>query len=583
MRLNQFLRVTMSIALLAGGLVLNAATPDWSAKLPENVKWQTVTGAGTILVGTEKAIYSLDPETGAIMWKRTEFEKSAPFNVREIEGTPILFINDYSSNFNPKTKLYAVNLLSGETLWETPQEQGYPLGAYPFNAQGIAVVVSQGYTDKEGAGVFLTAYETATGKQVWRVKHSKQGAFPLHPADNSGTFNVKMDLSGHQEPVIVGDLLYVPFSGVHCYDVKTGALKWEKEFKTVPKEFKRASAPLVFDGETVYAPGVNKVYALDKNTGALKWESKKVYSGTITQLLVTGDKLLVRMGGNFLAWGAKEWTLEKPLAVLGLDKNSGEQVWEYKDLKDGITNMQLVEGANAVFVCDAQNLIGIDVNSTGKVKEAFKVKLEFKRKLGGGEAAAKIGLGALGGISGLVGASAKAIGGKDRLDVPVAIIPVGKDQFVVRGRQHILSFDGVSKDIKWSTQYPAPGSSGFEMAIMTTLTAFSAVTYNAGYASGTMSLNSASDGIKSSLDSYDKFANKRYSATKDGTKRTYILTTVEEGKKKGAGLMAIDMTSGDSAASVLLKDKEPEYSVDDVTGRLYYVNDKKEIQAFSVK
>jgi outer membrane protein assembly factor BamB len=573
----------MGIALLAGNLVLHAATPDWSAKLTENVKWQRVTTVGTILVGTDKAIYSLDQDTGNVLWKRPEFEKSAPFNVREIEGTPILFINDYASNFNPQTKLYAVNLLTGETIWETAKEPGYAIGAYPFNSRRMALVVSQNYAHKDGAGVYLTAFETDTGKQLWQVKHSKANDFPLHPSDNSGTWNVKMDLSGHQEPVIVGDSLYVPFSGVHCYDANTGALKWGKEFKTVPKEFKRASAPLVFDGDTVYAPGVNKVYALDKNTGAVKWESKKVYSGTITQLLVHGDKLLVRMGGNFLAWGAKEWTLEKPLAIQGLDKATGEQVWEYKDLRDGITNMQLVEGANAVFVCDAENLIGIDVNSSGKVKEAFKIKLEFKRKLGGGEAAAKIGLGALGGISGLVGASAKAIGGKDRLDVPVAIIPVGKDQFVVRGRQHILSFDGVAKEIKWSTMYGAPGSSGFEMAIMTTLTAVSALSYNAGYASGTMSLSSASDGIKSSLDSYDKFANKRYSATKSGAQRTYILTTVEEGKKKGAGLMAIDMTGGDSVASILLKDKEPDYTVDDLTGRIYYVNDKKEIQAFTLR
>jgi len=97
MRLNHFLRLTLGIALLAGGLVLNAATPDWSAKLPENIKWQNVTGVGTVLVGTDKAIYSLDPDSGEIMWKREEFEKSAPFNVREIEGTPILFINDYST------------------------------------------------------------------------------------------------------------------------------------------------------------------------------------------------------------------------------------------------------------------------------------------------------------------------------------------------------------------------------------------------------------------------------------------------------------------------------------------------------
>jgi len=47
--------------------------------------------------------------------------------------------------------------------------------------------------------------------------------------------------------------------------------------------------------------------------------------------------------------------------------------------------------------------------------------------------------------------------------------------------------------------------------------------------------------------------------------------------------MAIDMNTGDSVADVLLKDKEPEYAVDDVSGRLYYVNGKKELQAFTLK
>ena len=53
------------------------------------------------------------------------------------------------------------------------------------------------------------------------------------------------------------------------------------------------------------------------------------------------------------------------------------------------------------------------------MKEKFSVPLEFKRKLGGGEAAAKIGLGILGGISGITKAAIKSSSGKDRLDIPV--------------------------------------------------------------------------------------------------------------------------------------------------------------------
>jgi outer membrane protein assembly factor BamB len=576
----------LGCALVAGFLTLtqtlSAASVDWTFKVPEAVKWQSVTAVGTLLVGTDKAIYSIDPETGAQQWARTDIPKSSQFNVREITGTPILLINDYGGAINPKTQIRGVNIFTGENIWETEKVQGYPVGVFPLASKNMAVVFAN-LTAAEGTGLYMTAHELTTGKQLWQVKHSKWGDVPMHLADNSGKFFATVDLSGHQEPVVQGDLLYVPFAGVHCYDLKTGTLKWGSAFKTVPKEFKRASAPLVFDGDTVYASGINKVMALDKNTGAVKWETKKVYSGTVTQLLPAGDKLVIRMGGNFLNPGAKQWALEKPLAVFAVNKATGEQAWEYKEIKDGITNLLLVEGGDTVFLADAGNLIGIDLNSTGKVKETFKVPLEFKRKLGGGEAAAKIGLGALGGIGGLASAAFKAGSGKDRMDIPVAVMTSGKSTFVVRGRQHLLSFDAIKKEIQWSTYYAAPGASGFEMAIMTALTAFNGLAYNGAYASGSMSLDSASGGIKQSLAQYDNTMNKRHSNTQAGAQNVYVLTTVEEGKSKGVGLMAIGLGTGDETAKVLLKDKEPDYAVDELTGRLYYVKDKKEIIAYSVR
>ena len=154
---------------------------------------------------------------------------------------------------------------------------------------------------------------------------------------------------------------------------------------------------------------------------------------------------------------------------------------------------------------------------------------------------------------------------------------------MVRGKQHLLAFDPAGQQIKWSTYYAAPGSSGFEMVMMTALTASVALSYNASYAAGQSSLDSASRNVHSSLDQFNKFADKRYSATKAARQNVYILTQVEEGKDKGVGLMAIDLNTGEPVGQVLLKEKDPDYAVDDVTGRLYYVKNKKEIQALDVK
>lgn len=569
------------LSVAAATSALAVSSPAWTAKLPEAVKWQETTTIGTLLVGTAGSICSLDPETGAIQWTRSEFAKTSTFNVREIPGTPVLLVNDHSSTMNPKTKIAALDIITGATIWETEKEQGYPIGAFPVLSKKLVLVFQNG--SSEGGGVFMTAYEILTGKKLWRVKYSGAGDVTLHRADNSGKFIPTMDLSGNTEPVVEGDFVYLPFTGAACYNLDTGEKKWGHEFKSVPRDFKRAAAGIMIDGDTVFASGVSKVVAIDKATGTVKWESKKVFSGTIVQLLPTPNQLLVRLGGNFLPEGQKEWKLEKPLRVISLNKTDGAEIWEFKDLDDGITNMQLIDGQDTVMLADARRLIGLDLNGAGKMKEKFSVPLEFKRKVGGGEAAAKIGLGLLGGVSGLAKGVAGSVSDKGRLDIPVNVSKLENGKIVVRGKQHLLGFDPATQSIAWSTYYPAPGSAGWEMGVMIALTAAQGLQANASYASGQSSLSSASSDISRSLDQFNKFQNKRYAATKSGRELVYILTRVEEGGSKGVGLMAIDVATGESAGQVLLKDKDPEYAVDDVMGRLFYVSSKSEITAYNLR
>ena len=569
------------LSVAATPSLLAVSSPAWTAKLPEAVKWQETTSIGTLLVGTAGSICSLDPETGTIQWTRSEFDKTSTFNVREIPGTPVVLVNDHSSMMNPKTKIAALDIITGATIWETEKEQGYPIGAYPVLSKKLVLVFQNG--SSEGSGIYLTAFEILTGKKLWRVKYSGAGDVIQHRADNSGKFIVTTDLSGNTEPVVEGDFVYLPFTGAACYNLNTGEKKWGHEFKSVPREFKRAAAGIMIDGDTVFASGVSKVVAIDKASGTVKWESKKVFSGTIVQLLPAANQLLVRLGGNFLPEGQKEWKLEKPLRVLSLNKADGTEIWEFKDLDDGITNMQLLDGQDTVMLADARRLIGLDLNGAGKMKEKFSVPLEFKRKVGGGEAAAKIGLGVLGGLSGLAKGVASTASDKGRLDIPVQVSKLENGKIVVRGKQHLLGFDPATQSIAWSTYYAAPGSAGWEMGVMVALTAAQGLAANANYASGQSSLSSASGDISRSLDQFNNFQNKRYAATKSGKELVYILTRVEEGGSKGVGLMAIDVATGESAGQVLLKDKDPEYAVDDVMGRLFYVSSKSEISAYNLR
>jgi hypothetical protein len=60
------------------------------------------------------------------------------------------------------------------------------------------------------------------------------------------------------------------------------------------------------------------------------------------------------------------------------------------------------------------------------------------------------------------------------------------------------------------------------------------------------------------------------------------MTTVREGREKGAGLVGVHMGTGRGDRQILFKDKEPDYQVDEPAGRVFNLRNSKELSAFAV-
>jgi hypothetical protein len=119
---------------------------------------------------------------------------------------------------------------------------------------------------------------------------------------------------------------------------------------------------------------------------------------------------------------------------------------------------------------------------------------------------------------------------------------------------------------------------------MSAVTLVAATGYMAQQAQYGYSAFSSSDKSNQQMyGSLNSYAAKRYQASKQARDHSYVLTNVTEGKTTGVGLLAISLATGEPGAQVLLNDKEPEYAVDELTGRLYYFNDKKQVQVFALK
>ncbi len=555
----------------------------WETTLEDKMSWSQVTYFGTLLVGSKTSLSSYNPENGGLMWRREDFNKIAPFDVREMSGLPVIIINQDQGLGGSKTKLSAVSLVDGKILWETDTMAGNSLGAYSVPSHKLAILFRNVFTEAEDNGLYIFAYDVESGELKWKTLYQKKpNVIQTHLADNVGMFYVRNDFSGHHEPVVDGDHLYAPFAGVHCFDLLTGNLKWEVSFKTAHKTLKKAYAPILIEEGIVYATGEGVVYAIDQESGRLKWKSPKVPSGLIAQLIVAEDMVLARLGGNFYNQGAKAFKLDKPLGVVAFNKQTGKMLWEFKGAKESITNLVYLPGQNTVMFADANSLIGIDAKSAGQVKETFKLPLEFKRNIGVSDVASTSVKTLTGGIGGLVRAGAKMAIGKDRKDPPVAVTKQPNGSLVVRGRQHLLAFDPSKQEILWSTYYAAPGSSGFEMAIMTTLTALSVLQTQFSSMTGYSSSYNAGKSIERSFQSMDKFLDRRFSKTQNTERYSYILTRVSDGEDAGIGIMAIDMETGEPGEQIVFDEKDPEYKVDDMSQRVYHFKGKKNIVAYDL-
>lgn len=581
------LGLLFALALVARGA---PTKPVWTCPLGEDARWETLTDLGVLLVGTDSAIHCIDPETGKVLWKNAAFKKSTVMNAREIPGTPFLLCNQVSGIGGSKSTLTLIDYLTGETEWTAPEVMGQYLGTIPVAEKGLVILVMNTYKDGKGqdAGVFLFAHDLATGARKWSTKFTKANGIPLHLADNSGKFMPRMDLSGYHDPVLDGDTLYLGYLGVHALDVASGQIKWGVEFPPGDKGLKRTYAPLRIVGDTIYGAGGGSVIAINKQSGATLWKSDRIseYAGLfkardnaiVTQIEVIGDKIFTRYGGNFS--NGQAVMLKEPLGVVVVSAADGKPLYQDKKIEGGLTNLMAIPEVGAVMFADGKELVGL--STAGTVAELFRVPIEFKRRMGGGDIA-KIGLGLTGGVMGTVKAVRSS--GKARLDVPVAITR-HDGHIVVQGKQHLLGFDPAGQAQRWSIYYAAPSDALSTIAMFAVTLAASAQGNAQVAQNGSIMTSGGQQGmqnIQNALDRYNRYTENRarkIGGSKNSGSYTYIVTKLDKEKGGGIGLIGVNLASGETDRHLALGTKDPRYLADEEAGRIFYFKSGDTIQAY---
>jgi outer membrane protein assembly factor BamB len=66
------------------------ATAVWTLKVKEDIRWQQVTPAGTLLISTAAALIGVDIERGQVAWEKPELGGLPPDSVRMVEGSLLM-------------------------------------------------------------------------------------------------------------------------------------------------------------------------------------------------------------------------------------------------------------------------------------------------------------------------------------------------------------------------------------------------------------------------------------------------------------------------------------------------------------
>jgi outer membrane protein assembly factor BamB len=371
---------SMVTRLLMIGLVLltfmtsiSMAAPNWSTKFDGKVRFYQSTELGTLIVGTEKSLYGVDAETGAILWRR----KNARLDENEvapIPGTDLLLI---SLEQGDKTRVEATDLLTGNRIWQSDKVRGAVMQmAVDIEANLLAVVFVKDAKGRAREGFkrkpILYLFNLSNGDDLWkRELESEVEMMPTRWIEGSDE-DVPYVLANYRPPFFLDGRLYLFYEGVTSLDVRSGKDRIRDKFKVNEEGLALTEADPIYDNQFIYMSGRGRVRAVSRSTGKVEWESQDL--GLTPELFLVGNVLYARTGGQFTRLKDGEIVERGSYGVSAIDIKNGKTIWRYKGADKGITNLAMPD-SSTILIADRDDLIFIDA-STGKVRTKSSHKIE---------------------------------------------------------------------------------------------------------------------------------------------------------------------------------------------------------------
>lgn len=345
---------------------------SWTTKLDKDIRFYQPTEMGVVVAGTEKSLYAIDGANGDILWRRKDTALDET-SVAPVPGTDLLLLSFEKGN---RARIEAVDLLSGDTIWRSQKIKGAVMQmSVDTGANLLAVVLAKDAKNRAREDFkrrpLLHVLDLATGDQHWKYEVGEVEMMPGRWPEESGK-EVDYTLDNYYPPVFVDGRLYVFYEGVTSFDARTGKERLREKYRVNEDGLALSEAEPIFTEAFIYVSGHGRVRAISRQTGDTEWEAKDL--GRTPEMVLAGDVLYVRTGGQFTRIKDGETIERGPYGVSAIDASSGKVIWRYKGADKGLTNL-LVPDRNTIAIADRDDLIFIDALN-GKRIARYPHKIE---------------------------------------------------------------------------------------------------------------------------------------------------------------------------------------------------------------
>src|SRR5215207_533405 len=351
---------------------LPALAQSWTAKLDQDIRFYQPTEMGVLIAGTEKSLYAIDASTGDILWRRKDTSLDET-DIAPVPGTDLLLL---SFEKGDKARIEAVDLLTGDAIWRSEKIKGAVMQmSVDTSADLLAIVLAKDAKSRAREDFkrrpLVHVLNLGTGDELWKYEVGEVEMMPSRWPEDSDK-EVDYTLDNYYPPALMDDRLYVFYEGVTSFDARTGKERLREKYRVNEDGLAFTEAEAIFTEGFIYVSGHGRVRAISRQTGDTEWEAKDL--GLTPEMILIGDVLYVRTGGQFTRIKDGDSVERGSYGVSAIDVRSGKVLWRYKGADKGITNLVMPD-RNTIAVADRDDLIFIDA-SNGKRTSRVSHKVE---------------------------------------------------------------------------------------------------------------------------------------------------------------------------------------------------------------